>query len=145
MDYRRAFIPGGSFFFTVVTEGRRPLFRQSSSVVVLRRAFESVKTVRPFRMDGVTRVLELGCGCGAISRYLGEQPGVEVDAVEGIVGHVSAIIVGKGFVIAHDANRIGINTPEVVVVILCRGASGRAAIIPGLLTEFRLVSIGIVT
>ncbi len=30
----------------------------------------------------VKRVLELGCGCGAITRYLGEQ-GIRVDAVEG--------------------------------------------------------------
>lgn len=32
---------------------------------------------------GVIRILELGCGCGSISRYLGELDGVEVDAVEG--------------------------------------------------------------
>jgi SAM-dependent methyltransferase len=39
--------------------------------------------LRPFNLTGVKRVLELGCGCGAISRYLGEQLGVTVDAVEG--------------------------------------------------------------
>jgi len=38
--------------------------------------------LRPFDLSGVTRVLELGSGCGAISRYLGEQ-GFTVDAVEG--------------------------------------------------------------
>ncbi|MFT6005707.1 MAG: SAM-dependent methyltransferase [Pseudoalteromonas tetraodonis] len=39
--------------------------------------------LRPLNLDGVTRVLELGCGCGSISRYLGEQPGISVDAIEG--------------------------------------------------------------
>lgn len=39
--------------------------------------------LRPLKLDGVTRVLELGCGCGSISRYLGEQEGIHVDAVEG--------------------------------------------------------------
>ena len=39
--------------------------------------------LRPLNLDGVSRVLELGCGCGSITRYLGEQPGIQVDAVEG--------------------------------------------------------------
>ncbi len=38
--------------------------------------------LRPFNLDSVSTVLELGSGCGAISRYLGEQ-GKLVDAVEG--------------------------------------------------------------
>lgn len=38
--------------------------------------------LRPFDLSGVSRVLELGSGCGAISRYLGEQ-GFIVDSVEG--------------------------------------------------------------
>lgn len=37
---------------------------------------------RAFDLSRRRKVLELGCGCGAISRYLGEQ-GLEVDAVEG--------------------------------------------------------------
>ena len=39
--------------------------------------------LRPLKLEGVTRVLELGCGCGSISRYLGEQNGIQVDSVEG--------------------------------------------------------------
>jgi len=38
--------------------------------------------LRGFDFDGCDTVLELGCGCGAISRYLGER-GLAVDAVEG--------------------------------------------------------------
>lgn len=39
--------------------------------------------LRPLNLSGVTRVLELGCGCGSISRFLGEQEGIEVDSIEG--------------------------------------------------------------
>jgi SAM-dependent methyltransferase len=38
--------------------------------------------LRPFQLPPGARVLELGCGCGAISRYLGECA-LEVDAIEG--------------------------------------------------------------
>lgn len=38
--------------------------------------------LRPFEFAGRGPVLELGAGCGALTRYLGEQ-GLEVDAVEG--------------------------------------------------------------
>jgi GT2 family glycosyltransferase len=38
--------------------------------------------LRPFRFRPGSRVLELGAGCGAITRYLGEQE-LAVDAVEG--------------------------------------------------------------
>ncbi len=38
--------------------------------------------LRALNLTGVKRVLELGSGCGSISRYLGEL-GIEVDAVEG--------------------------------------------------------------
>ncbi len=39
--------------------------------------------LRCLDLSGVKRVLELGCGCGSISRYLGEQPHLEVDSIEG--------------------------------------------------------------
>lgn len=39
--------------------------------------------LRSFNFEGVTRVLELGCGCGSITRFLGEQDGLQVDSIEG--------------------------------------------------------------
>ena len=53
MHYRRAFTPGGSFFFTVVTEGRRPIFASAESVAVLREAFRRVRQTRPFQIDAI--------------------------------------------------------------------------------------------
>lgn len=38
--------------------------------------------LRALDLSGLENVLELGCGCGAISRYLAEQ-GLQVDAIEG--------------------------------------------------------------
>jgi putative transposase len=53
MRYRRAFVAGGSFFFTLVTERRRPLFASAEAVDVLREAFRSVRTKRPFELDAM--------------------------------------------------------------------------------------------
>ena len=44
--------------------------------------------MKPFKIKGrddndKLRILEIGCGCGSITRYLAEQDYVEVDAVEG--------------------------------------------------------------
>ena len=53
MQYRRTFMPGGSFFFTVVTERRRPILASAEAVEVLRGAFRSVRKLRPFRIDAM--------------------------------------------------------------------------------------------
>ncbi len=53
MRYRRAFIPGGSFFFTLVTEQRRLFFLDGKNVDTLREAFRNVKTKRPFDIEAI--------------------------------------------------------------------------------------------
>jgi putative transposase len=53
MRYRRAFIPGGSFFFTLVTEKRRAIFKHEPNVDTLRAAFASIKAQRPFDIDAI--------------------------------------------------------------------------------------------
>jgi putative transposase len=53
MRYRRAFIPGGAFFFTVVSERRRPLLASVEAVAVLRSAIRSVRATRPFSVDAM--------------------------------------------------------------------------------------------
>ena len=51
MEYRRDRTPGGSYFFTVVTYGRRPLFDDPATIGRLRAAFGIVKSHRPFRIE----------------------------------------------------------------------------------------------
>lgn len=53
MQYRRAFIPGGSFFFTLVTQGRRAIFTSDEVISVLRNAFKTVRASRPFEVDAI--------------------------------------------------------------------------------------------
>jgi putative transposase len=53
MRYRRAFSPGGSFFFTVVTEHRRPLLATVEAVGVLREAVRRVRSQRPFKIEAM--------------------------------------------------------------------------------------------
>jgi putative transposase len=48
MHYRRAYIPGGSYFFTVVTAYRRALFSDEANVTVLREALRKILQKRPF-------------------------------------------------------------------------------------------------
>ncbi len=53
MQYRRAFIPGAAYFFTVVTEQRRPLFDNEANIDLLRQAFRTVKEKRPFGIEAI--------------------------------------------------------------------------------------------
>ena len=50
-NYRRVYIPGGSYFFTVVTQGRAPLLIEH--VDHLRRAFRLALARRPVRIDAI--------------------------------------------------------------------------------------------
>ncbi|MBL4884335.1 MAG: transposase [Planctomycetaceae bacterium] len=52
-NYRRAFIPGGTFFFTVVTYHRRPILTSEPGRVSLREAIRSVQKRRPFTIDAI--------------------------------------------------------------------------------------------
>lgn len=54
-DYRRAFRPGGTFFFTVVTHNRRPILCQPKAYLFLHTAIETVLNERPF--EGLAFVL----------------------------------------------------------------------------------------
>ncbi|MBU0500125.1 MAG: transposase [Gammaproteobacteria bacterium] len=52
-EYRRARIPGGTFFFTLVTHDRIPYFDSGARVAVLREAFRQVMSSRPFRIEAI--------------------------------------------------------------------------------------------
>ncbi len=51
MQYRRAKISGGTYFFTVVTSDRRPTFHNPENVELLRQAFPKVRQNHPFTID----------------------------------------------------------------------------------------------
>ena len=48
--YRRIYVPGGTYFFTVVTYRRRPLFVDEDARRILRRAIETIRARYPFEM-----------------------------------------------------------------------------------------------
>jgi putative transposase len=50
-NYVRAYLPGGSFFFTVVTQQRRHVFSDDSTVDVLRNVVQEVRQRLPFTVD----------------------------------------------------------------------------------------------
>jgi putative transposase len=50
-QYIRAFAPGCTFFFTLVTYRRRPLFRSSTARRILREAIAETRRRRPFTID----------------------------------------------------------------------------------------------
>ena len=53
MEYRRLRLAGATYFFTVVTFERRPLFADAGNVALLRRAFATVKARHPFAIDAL--------------------------------------------------------------------------------------------
>lgn len=48
--YRRVCVPGGTYFFTVVTHKRRPIFSDDGVRALLRRAIEETRQRRPFEV-----------------------------------------------------------------------------------------------
>jgi putative transposase len=51
MHYRRTFAPGGTFFFTVITEQRRPIFANDATIAQLLAAVSHVQQRHPFAID----------------------------------------------------------------------------------------------
>ena len=51
-EYRRKYVPGGTFFFTIVTYHRQPLFADPENVSRLRTAVATIKSQMPFNILG---------------------------------------------------------------------------------------------
>jgi putative transposase len=49
-DYRRNFVPGGTYFFTVLTQERRPILTTEIGRASLRKAVEDIQKKRPFQL-----------------------------------------------------------------------------------------------
>jgi putative transposase len=52
-EYRRAFQPGGMFFFTLVTYRRRPILTDDSARRALHQAIDDVRKSHPFSLDAI--------------------------------------------------------------------------------------------
>ncbi len=52
-NYRRSYVPGGTYFFTVVTQGRRPILTTNSSREHLRTSIASIQEKRPFQLFAI--------------------------------------------------------------------------------------------
>ncbi len=48
-DYRRIFLPGGTYFFTVVTYDRQPIFSNIKAINIFRRSIQDVMLKHPFK------------------------------------------------------------------------------------------------
>ena len=52
-DYRRNYVPGGTYFFTVVTAGRRPILTTDLGRECLREAIDEIKAKSPFTLFAI--------------------------------------------------------------------------------------------
>ncbi len=52
-NYKRIYIPGGRYFFTVVCWKRKPVFAQPENVGILRRAFKKVRQKMPMATEAI--------------------------------------------------------------------------------------------
>lgn len=50
-NYVRTYLPGGSFFFTVVTHQRKRVFSDDAAINVLRSVVRDVRQQLPFTVD----------------------------------------------------------------------------------------------
>jgi len=53
MEYRRAKVTGGTYFFTVVTHNRRPFLCEPDNISLLRDAFRYVMQNHPFKIEAI--------------------------------------------------------------------------------------------
>lgn len=52
-EFTRACAPGGTFFFTLVTYDRLPIFRSTTARRLLRDAIREVRTIKPLDVDAI--------------------------------------------------------------------------------------------
>ena len=52
-NYKRIYLPNNSYFFTVVTANRKPLFAEDENVQLLKAAFRYVQSRKPFKIVAI--------------------------------------------------------------------------------------------
>ena len=58
-EYRRSYIPGGTFFLTLVTYHRTPLFSQPENISLLRSAIAITRSEMPFEITAAAVLRDL--------------------------------------------------------------------------------------
>jgi len=53
MEYKRVFVPGGTYFFTVITYLRQPIFSVDSAIDIFKNVLIKIKKDYPFTIDAV--------------------------------------------------------------------------------------------
>ncbi|OQK16487.1 transposase [Methyloprofundus sedimenti] len=53
MQYHRVYIKGACYFFTLVTEKRRPIFKDEKQINILRESFKKVMKKYPFTINAI--------------------------------------------------------------------------------------------
>ena len=53
VQYKRVYVPGGTYIFTLVTHQRRPIFSIEQNIKVLRQAFRKEQARRNFHMAAI--------------------------------------------------------------------------------------------
>ena len=53
MHYRRNYLSGGCYFFTLVTHQRKPILTNEPTINALRHAFKTVQKRHPLRIDAI--------------------------------------------------------------------------------------------
>lgn len=52
-NYKRIYLPNHSYFFTVVTANRKPIFAEDENVQLMKAAFRYVQLRKPFKMEAI--------------------------------------------------------------------------------------------
>ena len=52
-EYLRRYVPGGQYFFTLITERRQPILADKLARDCLRNAIKEVQIKRPFKIEAV--------------------------------------------------------------------------------------------
>ena len=78
-NYRRMYVPGGTYFFTIVTYQRQPIFANPDNIFFLRKTVATVKSEMPFTIFGAVVlpdhlhfIWQLPLGDSAYSKRIGK-------------------------------------------------------------------------
>jgi putative transposase len=77
-NYKRAFVPGGTYFFTLVTSARRPIFSNLTATSIFGEVFREAKQIWPMEINAIVllpdhlhMILSLPSGDDQYSKRIG--------------------------------------------------------------------------